>query len=139
MPGFVAFLVGYPGSGQGAAVMVNSPGWKLMHEILRAVAVEYGWPGYVREWEVVTLPSGTLGRYLGRYQFETRPEVKPRIALREGSLYYSDRRMLAVAETRFVIPDGGYELEFSIDASGRATGFDFGEPGTRKIRARRID
>ena len=43
--GFSAYLRVYPGTGQGAAVLINSnEGWSLMEELLQALEREYRWP-----------------------------------------------------------------------------------------------
>ena len=48
--GFRAYLIGFPETGQGAAVMVNGDnGSPLIQEMLRAVAQEYAWPERLRE------------------------------------------------------------------------------------------
>ena len=139
LPGFVAFMVGYPDTGQGAVVMVNSGGWSLMHEILRAVAVEYDWPGFVVEREVVAMAPEAFARFAGRYEFEARPDVKPSITTRSGRFYYGKWEMLPVSDTMFVIPDLGTQIEFVIESTGRANSCFFGEPGTSRIRLRRIE
>lgn len=68
--GFICRLTARRGGGYGAAVMTNSDGrpGPLIDEILRSVAREYGWEGYLPpEVEVITLDSVTLDRYAGRY------------------------------------------------------------------------
>jgi len=139
LPGFVAFMVGYPELGRGAVVMVNSPGWDLMHEVLRAVAWEYAWPGYVVEHEVVPMAAGDFARFVGRYEFEVRPEVQPEITTASGRFFYGRWEMLPVSDRMFVIPDLGDEIEFVLGDGERATAFLYGQAGTRKIRARRVD
>jgi CubicO group peptidase (beta-lactamase class C family) len=45
--GYRAFIVGCPGTGQGAVVMTNSDaGDNLYSEIVRGIAVAYGWPQF---------------------------------------------------------------------------------------------
>jgi len=47
--GYRAFLVGCPGTGQGAVIMTNSDaGDNLYSEIVRGIAVAYGWPQFQR-------------------------------------------------------------------------------------------
>ncbi len=138
LPGFVAFLVGYPETGQGAVVMTNGPGWRLLHEVLRSVAAEYGWPDYLHEHEVVAMPSETFARYAGDYEFERPRGVKMKIYAKKGLFYRGSLEMLPVSETLFVVPRAGDELEFVTDSTGRATAFLYGQPGTRKTRARRV-
>ncbi len=140
LDGFVAFVVGYPATGQGAAVMVNSNrGWRLMQELLRSVAVEYGWPDYIHEREVVAMSSETFARYAGEYEFARPRGMKMRIYAKGGRFFRGSYEMLPVSETRFVIPRAGDELEFVTDSTGRAISFLYGQPGTQKTRARRIE
>ncbi|MCP4661870.1 MAG: serine hydrolase [bacterium] len=140
LPGFVAFVVGYPATGRGAAVMVSSSrGWRLMQELLRSVAVEYGWPDYVHEREVVAMSPETFARYAGQYEFERPRGMKMKIYAKDGRFYRGTYEMLPVSETLFVIPRAGDELEFVTDSTGRATSFLYGQPGTQKTRARRIE
>ncbi len=140
LPGFSAFFVGYPVTGQGAVVMNNSGrrGWRMMHEILRSVAVEYGWPDYVHERQLVAMSPETFAAYAGNYEFEVNG-MKMRIYAKGGRFYRGTYEMLPVSETLFVVPKAGDELEFIRDSTGRVTGFVYGQPGTRRIRARRIE
>ncbi len=140
LPGFSAFFVGYPATGQGAVVMNNSGrrGWRMMHEIIRSVAVEYGWPDYVHRRQVVATSPEAFAAYAGDYEFEYNG-LKMKIYAKGGLFYRGTYEMLPVSETMFVVPKAGDELEFIRDATGRVTGFDYGQPGTRKIRARRIE
>jgi CubicO group peptidase (beta-lactamase class C family) len=47
--GYRAFLVGCPGTGQGAVIMTNGDaGDNLYSEIVRGIAVAYGWPQFLR-------------------------------------------------------------------------------------------
>lgn len=44
-PGQKAFMIGFPGTGQGAVIMANGDAApRLIQEITRALAAEYGWP-----------------------------------------------------------------------------------------------
>ena len=45
--GFVGIFVAYEKNGEGAVVMTNGEGGDLLvDEIMRGIAVEYGWPDY---------------------------------------------------------------------------------------------
>jgi CubicO group peptidase (beta-lactamase class C family) len=66
--GFRAMLIAHRDKGWGAAVMVNSDNGQIVDEIIRAIAKEYGWSGYLPEpHEAVTLSHSLLERYPGRY------------------------------------------------------------------------
>lgn len=71
--GFVAKLVSYREGGNGAVVFLNSNGgYGVLEEILRAIAIEYEWKGYLPEEDVpAKLNAGVLHRYCGIYKSET--------------------------------------------------------------------
>lgn len=71
--GFVATMTVYRKGGYGAVVMLNSnEGVDMLSEIMRAIAREYKWPGYVEERRPATaVPVSALKRYLGRYASAT--------------------------------------------------------------------
>ena len=141
MPGFVAYLVGYPELGRGAAVMVNAGGrsGELVREIARAIATEYDWPDYIREYERAMRPPDTLAAFGGQYEFDSPPGFKIEISVKDGRLFWGDREMVAVVGGTFVVPTAGGEVEFIRDAAGTIVGLDYGPPGARRARARRIN
>lgn len=69
--GFRAFLVGFPETGQGAAIMVNGDGgYPLIQELLRAIALEYGWPHRFHEIVVpARLSAAQLAPLAGTWRF----------------------------------------------------------------------
>jgi CubicO group peptidase (beta-lactamase class C family) len=138
LPGFAAFVVGYPDSGKGAAVMATGPGMKLLLEVLRSIAVEYEWPGYVEYRSVVDLSPEIFARYTGQYEFIRPAGLKMPIYSRDGRFYRGSMEMIPVSETLFVIPKAGDEIEFLLDDNGQATGFTYGAPGGSKTRARKL-
>jgi CubicO group peptidase (beta-lactamase class C family) len=68
--GFRCFMVAYSHLGKGVVVMTNSDnGDRLVFEIVRAVAREYGWPDYKQiEREMMRLDPEALKPYVGEYQ-----------------------------------------------------------------------
>jgi CubicO group peptidase (beta-lactamase class C family) len=43
--GYVAYLIGYPATGQGAVIMTNSDtGERVINELIENLKMEYGWP-----------------------------------------------------------------------------------------------
>jgi CubicO group peptidase (beta-lactamase class C family) len=84
--GFVANLTFYKDRGQGAVVMINSnEGHALIDEVLRAVAKEYGWPGFFdEEKKAASVAPEVLDGYAGEY---TAPKgFRATITRREGGL-----------------------------------------------------
>jgi CubicO group peptidase (beta-lactamase class C family) len=139
MPGFNAVLVGYPELGRGAVVMINAGGRSggLARELLRAVAAEYDWPGYLVEYEAAEVRSGAWGEVAGQYEFDNPAFPKIAVTVKDGRLYWVDRPMQPVVGGLFVVPAAGIEVEFVRDTEGTVVGADFREPGMRKIRIRR--
>jgi len=76
----------YRDSGEGAIVMTNGDnGSDLANEILRSIAVEYGWVDYLpKERTVVQVDAATLASYVGDYAFPGGPVV--RIRVKDGQL-----------------------------------------------------
>jgi CubicO group peptidase (beta-lactamase class C family) len=68
--GFVCLLLAHEERGQGAVVMTNSEtSGALIFEILRAVAREYSWPGFLPDAQTpATLPASRLEGLAGRYR-----------------------------------------------------------------------
>ncbi|MBZ5535591.1 MAG: serine hydrolase [Acidobacteriia bacterium] len=68
--GFQALLLASLDGSYGAAIMVNSDnGIALANEIMRGIARQYGWQGYLPEpLEAVKLPTEALAGFAGRYQ-----------------------------------------------------------------------
>jgi CubicO group peptidase (beta-lactamase class C family) len=71
--GFRALLVLHRRAGYGAAVMANADGSDdLIAEIVRAVAREYRWEGYLSEpLRLARVPPADLARLAGRYQLDS--------------------------------------------------------------------
>jgi tetratricopeptide (TPR) repeat protein len=71
--GFQALLIASRDGCCGAAIMVNSDnGIALGREILRGIAHQSAWPGYLPEpLEVISLPSDRLAPLSGRYQLNS--------------------------------------------------------------------
>jgi CubicO group peptidase (beta-lactamase class C family) len=76
----------YRDSGEGAIVMTNGDnGSELASEILRSIAVEYGWVDYLpKERTVVPVDAAVLASYVGDYAFPGGPVV--RIRVKDGQL-----------------------------------------------------
>ncbi|WP_228486754.1 serine hydrolase domain-containing protein [Paludibaculum fermentans] len=79
--GYRCHYFAYRDSGDGAVVMTNSDnGSDLAMEILRSIAVEYGWVDYLPvERAVVALEGAVLASYVGDYAFPGGPVVHIRV------------------------------------------------------------
>jgi CubicO group peptidase (beta-lactamase class C family) len=139
--GFLAHIVANPETGQGAAVMVNGGrgSMGLIHELVRSIAVEYDWPGYVLRREVVPLQATAFARHEGCYEFIRPAGLRMRIHSESGRFFRGRTEMFPVSETVFVVPELGHEIEFVAEAAGRSTALFYGEPGGAKAKAVRND
>lgn len=139
--GFLSHIVANPETGQGAAVMLNGGrgSMGLIHELLRAIAVEYGWPGYVVRRAAISLKPGAFARHEGCYEFARPAGVRMRIHSEDGRYLRGRTEMLPVSETVFVVPELGHEIEFVVDPDGRSSALLYGEPRGAKARAVRND
>jgi hypothetical protein len=123
--GFRCYEIGLPALGEGAVIMTNSDaGSDLISEILRGIAVEYGWP--VQQPRTKTLTSlgpETLKQYVGRYQIEQGPVIAIVLQGQRLEAEIGGEPPLALYPTTdgdFVAPAGsGAELTFRKDERGR--------------------
>lgn len=138
MPGFVSLFVAFPDTGQGAVVAMNGGAVPLLSEVIRAVASEYDWPGYLPQLEVVDLEPATFARYEGLYRFDRGAALEMVIASRDGKYYRGRSEMVAVSESVFVLPEFSLVVEFLVDADGVVRSFRHGELGVNHAWARRL-
>ena len=145
--GFRCFMMAYPERGQGAVIMTNGDlGLDLMPEIMRSLAVEYGWPDFKPvEREAAAVAAAQLEALAGTYQFTPADRIK--VMVGNGCLF---------AEPVFIPPDGkgravfypesalsyfstdtDVTLTFSRDAAGKITGLTW-RKGENKRQARKL-
>jgi hypothetical protein len=124
--GFNNNMVAYTANGQGAVVMTNGDnGNPLLAEILRGIALEYGWADYLaKEKIVVQLDPQNFAAYPGEYDFVGRAKYAVlhedgKLKLRGGG---SDKyELFAESETKFFIKERPGDIVFVKDADGRVT------------------
>lgn len=142
--GFIAELIGSRDGGYGAAIMTNSDGrsGELIGEILRAVAAEYGWKGYVTApFTRATLDGGALGKMAGKYR--TGSDAALTVSLREGALFGKptegdEYELVSIAAREFVRRDTPVRYVFDeAQGEGAAPGVTIIAPA-RKIPALRM-
>jgi CubicO group peptidase (beta-lactamase class C family) len=120
--GFFSYMVGYADTGQGAVVMVNGTDyWELVHEIIRGIALEYGWSGYLRERSLAKVDSKRLAELVGRY--EVSPDWILTLVDQDGRLILMDDRseLLPESDREFFMMDGR-EFNFTTDDAGNVNG-----------------
>jgi CubicO group peptidase (beta-lactamase class C family) len=83
--GFGCAMVAYTHRGQGAVVMTNGDnGSRLIGEIVRGIAAEYGWPGYLPpERDVVTVDPRIFDDLVGAFRMTDGTEI---VVTREGDV-----------------------------------------------------
>lgn len=121
--GFRAELLVHKEKGFGAVVMVNSDNGRIIREIIRGIAKEYGWEDFLPEpLETVAVYQKKLDDYTGRYligpdrvlsvtreneRLHAQPTASPRVSL------------FALSETAFVRNDADIRYTFVRDAAGK--------------------
>jgi CubicO group peptidase (beta-lactamase class C family) len=121
--GFQAVLTMDRDGGRGAVVMANSDdGIPLAYEIVRAIAVEYGWPHYVADpVDVVALDAAALAPLEGAYRVNA--DRIARIRAEGGHLvlrtpFQPDAELLPVSPTTFVRTDEDERYTFTRTPDG---------------------
>ncbi len=140
--GFIAQLIADRDRGYGAAIMTNSDGRSdaLIGEILRAIAAEYGWKGYLSApLTAVTLDRSALEGYVGRYR--VGPDEVLTVALKDGGLVArptgeDEIEIVPVGASEFVNRESPGRLVFSRGASGPASEVALVSPRGRRTAAR---
>jgi CubicO group peptidase (beta-lactamase class C family) len=119
--GFQCLMVAYKNGG-GAVVMSNSnAAYPLVQEVMRAIAAEYQWPGYVRpRVTTIELPSETLAQYAGFYQASANGSVRVQF---DGKQLTSTGTggtvtLLASSATTFFSTDGNLQIDFAKKSNG---------------------
>ena len=120
--GFRAQLTAHRDKGYGAVVMVNSDNGAIMGEILRGIAKEYGWDGYLPEpVEVLPLASDKVAARAGRYAVNgdevlTLAEGKGRLFGRSPA--GDEYELLPISEDTFVRRDRETRYVFEAAEAG---------------------
>jgi CubicO group peptidase (beta-lactamase class C family) len=119
----------YRDSGEGAIVMTNGDnGGDLASEILRSIAVEYGWVDYLpKERTVVRVDPEVLTSYVGDYAFPGGPVV--RISVKEGQL------IAAIGFGSVVLLADAPDSFFDIDGHAPPAKFVKAADGTMELHA----
>jgi len=144
---FNSFLIGYTQGGQGAVIMCNALRCeRLIQELLRSIAKEYGWPDFQpKERTIGKIDPKILADYAGRYQFDFSKDYVLTLSPRGDKLAVELRQPTGTSsaelhpesETRFFRTDVEVDVEFFRDASGRVTHMIFRQEG-QDLRATRV-
>ena len=143
--GFRAQVVMFPAVGKGAVIMANGDraDW-VIGNLIRSIASEYHWPALTQtEREVVPLSTTQLDALVGVYSLPPGPsgEVVTYEISRTGNRLFAEFKGLGSYPKYELFPSRatsffstiGLDINFTLDASGRATSLKMGDiPGTRK-------
>jgi CubicO group peptidase (beta-lactamase class C family) len=138
--GFESDFAAYEKGGEGAVVMTNAQGGEeLAQEVMRSIAVEYGWPDMRPEVKtIVSVPvdAKVLAGYAGTY--EIRPGLEIVVKLKGDHLVGAptgqrEERMIPESQTRFFVENVNAELEFVPDVEGKVT-YVLLDPTGRKMK-----
>ncbi len=153
--GYRAYLVAFPATGQGVAVMTNSDaGGALAQEIVRAVADVYRWPAHrVRTIARFDVSRERLAACAGRYTLDGQPGLaltidlrdappnRAALALRVGA--QPPALLAALNDSTFVSLETGSEIVFigasGSSASAHPAGFVATQPDGTRLRASRVE
>ena len=143
--GFRALLVMFPAVGKGAVIMANGDraDW-VIGNLIRSIASEYHWPALVQtEREVVPLSTAQLDALVGVYSLPPGPsgELVTYEITRTSNRLFAELKGLGSYPKYELFPSSatsffstiGLNVDFTLDAFGRATSLKMGEiPGIRK-------
>jgi CubicO group peptidase (beta-lactamase class C family) len=122
--GFQALLIASRDGGYGVAVMANSDnGGAIATEIMRAVALEYGWEGILEDpVEAIEMTAEELTAYEGRYRLGPGEIVSLKIEggalVSRVTLQPTGSRMFPLGKDVFLLEERGEKLGFVSDAEG---------------------
>jgi CubicO group peptidase (beta-lactamase class C family) len=140
--GFRCDMVAFTHGGRGAVVMTNGDnGGVLIGEILRGIAAEYGWPGYLPpERDLATVDPRAYDDYVGVYRMGDGTEIT---VARDGDGLYGQAgdnprsRFWPTSDSTFIVEDQGLDVRFDRDAARRANALVIVRTG-RETRVPRI-
>jgi CubicO group peptidase (beta-lactamase class C family) len=138
--GFQSFMVAYVGKGDGIVALTNGgQGRKLMDEVVRAIATDYGWPDIAAPaTEEKTLSLAERAKAAGHFQgggldvvIEARPD-----GLFASAGAPTPERLIELSATRFRSESLGVTAEFAPDFSSLT--FIEGGPPMKLVRVKLV-
>jgi len=128
--GFQAALIASRDGGYGVAIMANSDnGGAIAAEIMRAVALEYGWEGILDEpLAAVEMSAEELaefeGRYVVSYSNVTRLSVEQGQLVARATLEDFSTRMIPLGQDTFLNQEIGQRFRFLRNDDGEVVGLE---------------
>lgn len=127
--------------GDGVVIMINANQPALMQELRRAVAFEFGWPGYRTE-KRVSMTEAQRADLPGRYPYNAEQYIVVKAAGEDLAFEYGGEEGLfltPIGNGRFVAVGTGLTIELGRDADGaRQLSFVYPD-GRRESHARLAD
>ena len=128
--GFRAELVVSRDKGYGIAVMVNSDNGQILREVIRGVALEYGWDEFLpAPVEIISLDATKVADFAGRFQVNpdrvltiTPVTVGSKTILQAKPTADPAFELLPISETTFVRRDANLKYNFVRGASAASNG-----------------
>lgn len=113
--GFNAVLIGYKNLGKGAIIMANTNTREIIYEAMRAIAIEYEWPDYIKMNEEYSINENLLKSFIGKYVSEENWEIiiakqNDRITLEMQS--QPPVQLISESDTRFYCEQLNIKVEF---------------------------
>jgi CubicO group peptidase (beta-lactamase class C family) len=140
--GFVAEMTMYKQLGLGAVIMINSnEGAPMLAEIERAIAREYGWPGYFSEEKaIVKSDPESLSAYVGEYS--GKAGFRCTVTKKNGTLYLKpadqpDIELYAESETKFFMKTLNADVTFDKTEKGEVKGLTLEQEGKQIVADRK--
>ncbi len=131
--GFRAELLVNKDKGYGAVVMANSDNGQILREVLRGVALEYGWDEFLpAAHEIVTVDSTKLDEYVGRFQ--VNPDRVLTVTKEDSRLYAEPTEaprveLLPLSEISFIRRDQNIQYTFVKNTAGKVDSIQIRFPG----------
>jgi CubicO group peptidase (beta-lactamase class C family) len=140
--GFEALFTAYCKGGRGAVVMMNANrAMPLAHELIRAIAREYGWPNFLPlERVLAKVDPATYRKYAGLYQLDSGFKIT--MMAEDGRLWAQGQgqsrfELLPESETKY-FSENGIVHSFELGQSGEVAAVLI-EQGGRTMRAKKVE
>jgi CubicO group peptidase (beta-lactamase class C family) len=147
--GYTTYALAFKDTGQGIVMMTNadSEGYKLMMEVLRSVANEYGWTknrcveaAPTHEVEIVEMDKKQFDSYHGEYLLEGRKLGKVETINNQLCMNIEEKKIVKlypIKEDEFITDDGNH-LMFIRNSGQPSAGVMFKDPIIDYV-AKRVD
>ena len=122
--GFVSKFVSYKRGGNGAVLLLNSnAGFPMIDEVLRSIALEYGWTDYLpKKSKAVDLGPGAFRKYCGTYKSEAGLRFTIEAGGKGLKLQFEEQptvKIVPESEKSFFSAALNLKVQFELGRSGR--------------------